>query len=109
MEYAACAWLVEKKPVWSIVFFTDGITEHYEHIGEQRGKKLGKKLGEQLGELRKMVEVGQEQLDQYETLLAEGHLSEGAYTRLVQPLKAKVAAAEAELQALKQAKRAQSA
>ncbi len=23
MEYAACAWLIEKKPVWSIVFFTD--------------------------------------------------------------------------------------
>ncbi len=23
MEYAACAWLAEKKPVWSIVFFTD--------------------------------------------------------------------------------------
>jgi hypothetical protein len=77
-------------------FVANSITEHYEHIGELRGKKLGEKLGE----LRKMVEVGQEQLRQYEALLAEGILSKRAYSRLVQPLLAKVALAEAEFQAL---------
>jgi hypothetical protein len=72
-------------------FVANSITEHYEHIGELRGKR---------GELRNLVEVGKEQLRQYETLLAEGVLSKRAYTRLVQTWMAKVAAAETELQAL---------
>ncbi len=98
-------------------FVANSITEHYEHIGEKRGEKrgkklgekLGKKLGEKLGELQTKVEDGKEQLRQYESLLAEGILSKRAYTRLVQPLQAKVAAAEVELHALNTELHAQSA
>ncbi len=82
-------------------FVANSITEHYEHIGEKRGKKLG--------ELQKMIDYGKVQLRQYETLLAEGILSEPAYTRLAQPLRANVAEAEAELQAMNLEQQAQSA
>ena len=52
---------------------------------------------EKRGELRTKVEEGKEQLCQYEALSAAGILSKQAYTLLAQPLKAKVATAEAEL------------
>ncbi len=81
-------------------FVANSITEHYEHIGELRGEERGEKRGEKRGELRGKVEECKEQLRQYESLLAEGVLSKRAYTRLVQPLRAKIAAAEAELQTL---------
>ncbi len=94
-------------------FVANSITEHYEHIGEKRGEKrgkeLGKELGKKLGELQKMIYYGKVQLRQYETLLAEGILSEPAYTRLAQPLRANVAEAEAELQAMNLEQQAQSA
>jgi hypothetical protein len=90
-------------------FVANSITEHYEHIGEKRGEKLGEKRGEKRGVLRNTIEVGQEQLRQYEALLAEGILSKRAYTRLVQPWKAKVAAAEAELEAMELDQHAQTA
>jgi hypothetical protein len=76
-------------------FVANSITEHYQHIGEKRGELRGKR-----SELGKMLEAGKEQLRQYEALLAEGILSKRAYTRLVQSLKANIAATEAELQAL---------
>ncbi len=82
-------------------FVANTITEHYEHIGELRGEQRG----ELRGELRAMVE----QLRQYETLLSEKMLSKRAFDRLVKPLKAKIAAVQAELQALDAKPHAQSA
>lgn len=86
-------------------FVANSITEHYEHIGELRGELRGEKRGE----LRAKIAECKEQLLQYESLLAEGALSKQVFTRLAHPLKAKVAAAEVELQALSQEQQAQSA